>query len=195
MPFEDIGILRVMPNVTILEPSDAVMLKSLVHQLAITYGVQYIRFSRKELPKIYEPGSDFSIGKAVVLRDGKDATIITCGMLVAESLKAADMLAAEGIEVRVVDMFTIKPIDKYCILESAQLTGAIVTAENHQITGGLGSAVAEVLVENALVPMERVGVKDEFGEVGTQDYLMERFGLTAPHIVSAVKNAIRRKSI
>ena len=193
MPFEDIGIMRVMPGVTILEPSDSVMLKNLIHQMAQTFGVQYIRFTRKQTPKIYQEGSEFSIGKAIVLREGSDATIITCGLLVSESLKAASLLEAEGIKTRVVDMFTIKPIDRDCILESACLTGAIVTAENHQIIGGLGSAVAEVLAENASAVLERVGVQDEFGEVGGQGYLMERFKLTAPYIVQAVKKAISRK--
>ena len=130
-----------------------------------------------------------------MLREGRDAAIITCGMLVSESLKAADTLAAEDIQVRVVDMFTIKPIDRRCVLESARLTGAIVTAENHQVIGGLGSAVSEVLAEHVPTPLERVGVKDVFGEVGPQDYLMEHFGLTASHIAEAVKKVIRRKSV
>lgn len=195
MPFEDIGIMRVMPDVTIMEPSDTVMMKSLVRQMAETYGVQYIRFTRKQPVKIYEAGSKFHIGKGIVLREGRDAAIITCGMLVSESLKAADTLAAEDIHVRVVDMFTIKPIDRRCVLESARLTGAIVTAENHQVIGGLGSAVAEVLAEHVPTPLERVGVKDVFGEVGPQDYLMEHFGLTASHIAEAVKKVIRRKSV
>lgn len=195
MPFEDIGIMRVMPNVTVMEPSDAVMLKSLVHQMAEIYGVQYIRFSRKQLPKIYESGSEFRIGKGVVVREGQDATIIACGLMICESLKAAEILAREGIYVRVVDMFTIKPIDRECIVESAKQTGAIVTAENHQVIGGLGSAVAEVLAETIPTPMERVGVQGVFGEVGSQDYLMERFGLTAPFIVEAVEKVVRRKSV
>ena len=130
-----------------------------------------------------------------MLREGRDAAIITCGMLVSD--------AAEDIQVRVVDMFTIKPIDRRCVLESARLTGAIVTAslkaadtlENHQVIGGLGSAVSEVLAEHVPTPLERVGVKDVFGEVGPQDYLMEHFGLTASHIAEAVKKVIRRKSV
>ncbi|MGE5615072.1 MAG: transketolase family protein [Bacillota bacterium] len=193
MAFEDVGIMRVMPNVTIMEPSDAVMLRSLVWKMADTYGVQYMRTPRKNMPRIYEPGSEFEIGKAVVLREGTDVTLIAYGMTVIESLKAADILAAEGISARVVDMFTIKPIDKECVIESARKTGCIVTAENHQIIGGLGSAVAETLAENYPVPMERVGVQGIFGEVGTQDYLMERFELTAPHIVKKAKIAIARK--
>lgn len=194
MPFEDIGIMRVMPGITILEPSDAVMFADLLGQMANTYGLQYLRFCRKQMPKIYEEGSHFEIGKANVLREGADATVITCGMLVAEALKAAQLLQEEGISVRVVDMFTIKPIDADCILESAAKTGAIVTAENHQIIGGLASAVSEVLAENAVaVPLEKVGVKDTFGEVGDVSYLMERFQLTAPYIAEAVRKAVSKK--
>jgi transketolase len=194
MPFEDMGILRVMPGVTVMEPSDGVMLADLIQQMADTYGVQYIRFTRKNAVRIYEEGSHSEIGKAVTVRDGKDATIITCGILVAEALKAAQMLAAEGIDVRVVDMFTLKPIDADCILRCAAQTGAIVTAENHQLMGGLFSAVSEVLAENGVgVPMEKIGIHDEFGEVGDQDYLMERFQLSAPHIAAAVRKAVARK--
>jgi len=195
MPFEDIGIMRVMPNVTILEPSDEVMMEDLINQMAETYGVQYLRFTRKQMYKIYEEGSHFEIGKANVVREGKDATIITCGMLVIEALKAAETLAAEGIDVRVIDMFTIKPIDAECILACAKETGAIVTAENHQLIGGLTSAVSEVLAENGVaVAMEKIGIHDEFGEVGDQDYLMDRFQLTAPYIAEAVRKAVAKKA-
>ena len=194
MPFEDIGIMRVMPGVTIMEPSDAVMMEDLVNQMAETYGVQYLRFTRKNTMKIYEEGSHFEIGKANVVREGKDAAIITCGILVYEALQAAEALAAEGIDVRVVDMFTIKPIDAECVLACAKETGAIVTAENHQLIGGLTSAVSEVLAENAVaVAMEKIGIHDEFGEVGDQAYLMDRFQLTAPYIAEAVRKAVAKK--
>lgn len=194
MPFEDIGIMRVMPGVTILEPSDGVMLQDLIRQMADTYGVQYLRFCRKETVKIYEEGSHFEIGKAVTVREGTDATIITCGILVAEALKAAEALAEEGLSVRVVDMFTLKPIDAQCILACAKETGAIITAENHQLIGGLTSAVCEVLTQNRVaVAMESIGVQDEFGEVGDMTYLMDRFGLTAPYIIEKVKKAIAKK--
>ncbi len=194
MAFEDVGIMRVMPKVTILEPSDSVMMKKLIEQMAKTYGVQYMRTARKNMVKIYDECSEFQIGKAVVLREGRDVTIITYGVTVYESLKAADMLAAEGIQARVVDMFTIKPIDKHCVIESAKLTGAIVTVENHQIIGGIGSAVAEELCENYPAPLERIGVQGEFGEVGTEEYLMERFGLTAPIIAAKAKAVMARKT-
>ena len=195
MAFEDVGILRVMPNVTILEPSDTVMMKELVKKMIDTYGVQYMRFPRKGTARIYKEDTKFEFGKAVTLKEGRDVTIIAYGILVEESLKAADKLKEEGIYATVVDMFTVKPIDKKCIIEHAKKTGAIVTAENHQIIGGLGSAVSEVVSEDCPVPVERVGVKDEFGEVGKQDYLMKRFGLTAEHVVNAAKKAINRKKM
>lgn len=193
MSFEDVGIMRNIPGITIVEPSDATMMASIVPQIAETYGIFYMRMPRKNVRKIYDSNSEFSIGKAAVLKEGSDVTVITCGMCVYEALKAGEDLAKEGISARIVDMFTIKPIDKQCIIESAQKTGAIVTAENHSIINGLGSAVSEVLVENMLVPMERVGVKDEFGEVGTVEYLMERFGINAAAICTKAKEAIARK--
>ena len=194
MPFEDMGIMRVMPGVTIMEPSDAVMMKSLIHEMANTYGVQYIRYNRKGNPAIYEEGSTFTMGKGVLLRDGTDVTIIANGIMVYEALKAADALAAEGISARVIDMFTIKPLDTELVLASAAKTGAIVTAENHQVIGALGSAVAECLSENRPTILERVGIHDEFGEVGTQAYLAERFKLNAEEIIAAVKRALARKN-
>lgn len=193
MAFEDMGIMRVMPEVTVMEPSDPVMLASLIKKMAETKGVQYIRFPRKQAMYIYEEGSEFEMGRAVTLREGKDVTIIAIGMMVAEALNAADILAADGIEARVIDMFTIKPIDEECIVKCAEETGAIVTAENHQVIGGLASAVAEVLAEKRPVPMEKLGIYGEFGEVGSQDYLIERFGLTAENIVKLAKKAIDRK--
>ncbi|MBR2861815.1 MAG: transketolase family protein [Clostridia bacterium] len=194
MPFEDIGIMRVMPEITILEPSDSVMFKDLLRQLADIYGVQYLRFCRKNTVDIYEEGSHFTIGKANVVKEGADATIITCGILVWEAMKAAEALAKEGINVKVVDMFTIKPIDAECILESAKQTGAIVTAENHHLIGGLASAVSEVLAENGVsVPFEKIGVGEEFGEVGDVPYLMERFRLTDKYIAQAVRAAVAKK--
>lgn len=193
MPFEDVGIMRVMPHITVIEPSDAVQVKSIVKQIANTHGVVYMRMPRKQVYRLYEEGSEFQVGKGAVIREGKDVTIMAYGMEVVEALNAAKALEAEGISARVVDMFTIKPIDKACVLESAEKTGAIVTAENANIIGGLGSAVAEILAENMPVPMERVGVQDEFGEVGDQGYLKDHFGLTAPYIIDKVKKVLARK--
>lgn len=194
MAFEDIGLMRTMPQVTVIEPSDPTMMRSIVPQVAAMDGVVYLRMPRKKVYQVYENGSTFTIGKAEIIRDGSDVTLIASGMEVAQALFAADMLAEEGISARVVDMFTIKPIDAACIEACAKETGAIVTCENESIINGLGSAVAEVLVESTPVPMERVGVQDEFGEVGSQDYLMERFGLTAKTIVQKAKKAISRKA-
>jgi len=193
MAFEDVGIMRVMPDVTIVEPSDPTMMQALVPQIAQTYGVFYLRMPRKTVYDIYEPGSEFQLGKAAVIRNGSDVTLIATGIEVRHALQAAELLEAEGISARVVDMFTVKPVDKDCILSCAAETGAIVTCENGNIIGGLGSAVAEVLVENTPVPMERIGVQDEFGEVGPQSYLEERFGLTAPFIIEKAKKVISRK--
>jgi len=195
MPLEDLGILRTVPNITLLEPTDSIMLRDLIKQTAGLYGVFYIRLLRKSAMKIYEEGSTFEIGKAVEVKDGSDVTIIATGIMVEEALKAADSLAVEGINARVLNMFTLKPIDKEAIIRAAQETGAIVTAENHNIINGLGSAVAEVIAENVLVPLERVGVNDLFGEVGPQNYLQEKFGLTAANIVDKVKKAVARKVI
>jgi len=193
MPFEDMGILRNIPSITILEPVDTVMLKDLLVQTAGMYGLFYIRLLRKNAVKIYEEGSTFEIGKGVTLKEGKDVTIISTGIMVKEALDAAEKLAAEGISARVINMFTLKPIDKELIIKCARETGAIVTAENHSIINALGSAVAEVLGENIPVPLERVGVKDLFGEVGPVAYLRERFELTAEEIIIKAKKAIVRK--
>lgn len=193
MPFEDMGIVRNIPNVTIVEPVDSVQLRDLLKQTENSYGVFYIRLLRKSVVKIYEDGSTFEIGKGVTLKDGKDVTIIASGIMVDDALKAADELKGKGVSARVVNIFTLKPIDKNLIIQCAEETGAIVTAENHNIINGLGSAVAEVVVENVPVPMERVGVDDLFGEVGPQQYLKERFGLTAENIVAKVNKVINRK--
>jgi transketolase len=194
MPFEDMGIMRNIPEVTVLEPTDSTMLRDVIKQLADAYGVFYVRLMRKNAVKVFEEGSRFEIGKAVTLREGQDATIIAIGgICVAESLEAAKALAARGISVRVLNMFTLKPVDREAVIRSAAETGAIVTAENHSIINGLGSAVAEVLAENIPAPLERVGVQDIFGEVGPLDYLKQRFGLTASDIVKKVEKAIARK--
>lgn len=193
MAFEDVGLMRTIPGAVVVEASDPVMMRNLVPQIVDHKGVVYLRMVRKEVVRVYEDGSEFQLGKAAVIREGADVTIVACGIMVDEALKAAELLEAEGIQARVVDMFTIKPIDKDCIIESAAKTGAVVVAENHNMIGGLCSAVAEVLVENAPVPMERVGIDESFGEVGTQRDLMKRFGLTAEVIVEKAKKAIARK--
>jgi transketolase len=194
MPFEDVGIMRTIPGMTVIEPTDTVMLRYMIAKIAEEYGTHYIRMARRIVTKIYEAGSSFEIGKAVQIRDGSDVTIIACGYCVAEAVKAAEILATRGVSARVIDMFTIKPIDRETVIKAAEETGAIVTAENHNIMGGLGSAVAEVLAENRPTPMERIGIEDVFGEVGPVDYLAERFGLTTGHIVKKTERALERKN-
>lgn len=196
MPFEDVAIFRAFPNMTVIEPSDPVMLEDLMGKLAANYGMYYLRLFRKNALKIYEEGSTFEIGKANLLREGKDLTIITAGaVMMPEVLKAADDLAAEGIETRILDMFTIKPIDADAILAAAAETGAIVTAENHNVINGLGSAVTDVLMTKGdrFVPVEMIGVQDKFGQVGPLAYLKEAYHLTAADIVEAAKKAVARK--
>ncbi len=189
----DMGIMRGIPTMTVLEPTDNAMMRSLVSQIAYTYGPFFVRVFRKKPVKIYEEGSTFELGKGIILRDGNDLTIIASGIMVEESLKAAEKLAKQGIDARVVNIFTLKPIDKELIVECARKTGAIVTAENHSFINGLGSAVAETLVENSPVPMERVGVHDLFGEVGDANYLKKKFHLTDEDIVESAKKVLKRK--
>jgi len=189
MPFEDIALYRAIPGATVIEISDGAMLKSLMWQLKEHKGLTYIRTTRKGYPAVYSDDHPFQIGKGEVLRDGSDVTIIACGLMVGEAMKAASILAGEGIAARVIDMFTIKPIDRELVLKAAQETGKIVTAENHSIIGGLGDAVANALIEGGqFVPIKKVGVQDQFGSVGPQDYLQEHYGLTAAKIVEAVKS-------
>ena len=194
MPFEDVGIMRNIPTAIIVEPTDTTMLRSVVRDLSEKRGLHYIRLKRKTAIKVYEEGTTFTIGKGITIREGSDVTLIAAGIMVSEALAAAEQLAVEGISARVIDMFTLKPIDAELIKLAAAETGAIVTCENHSVINGLGSAVAEVLVQNTPVPMEMVGVRDEFGEVGDEAYLKERFGLTAANIVAKAKAVLARKS-
>ena len=193
MPFEDVGIMRTVPEMTIIEPTDGVMLEWALEEAAKNYGNYYIRILRKGCLKIYEDGSKFEMGKANKIREGSDVTLIASGIMVAEALKAAEMLADKGISARVLDMFTIKPIDAEAIIAAAAETGAIVSCENHNVIGGLGSAISEVLVQNTTCPVEMVGIKDVFGEVGPENYLRERFNLMPSDIVLAAEKVIRRK--
>lgn len=190
---EDIAITRVLPNMTVIAPCDWQETKKAVLAAAKWEGPVYIRFGREAVPEITDDESPFEIGKAQVLRDGKDAAIFACGAMVYEAMNAADTLAEQGISCRVVNLHTIKPIDEACILESARQCGAVVTAEEHQIHGGLGSAVAEVLALHHPVPMEMVAVADRFGQSGQPEELMELYGLTAKDIIRAVQRAVGRK--
>lgn len=193
MPFEDMGVYRSFPNMTILDVAEPHLLKEIMKEMANTYGVMYIRFPRKGKVCYYDETQTFEIGKGVVVKEGTDATIIASGVEVEAALIAAEELEKENINVRVVDMFTVKPLDEELVLKCAKETGAIVSAENHNKIGGLGSAVAEVLAENAAVPFKRIGVPDCFGEVGDKKFLAEKFGISAKDIAEAVKEVIKRK--
>ena len=195
MPLEDAGMYLSIPETTVLDPADYAQLASITRQLVNVEGVSYTRFVRKGIIKVYDDGSEFEIGKGVVLHESdKDvATIITSGIMVDEALKAYEALQAEGIAVRVIDMFTWKPLDEELVIKAAKETGAIVTAENHNVTCGLGSVVANCLAKNCPTVQEFVGVQDQFGQVGPQDFLMDEYGLRAANIVEAVKKAVARK--
>lgn len=194
MPFEDMAVLRGIPEIVLLEPCDPVALDDIVRQLADVYGIYYIRMVRKNSTAIYAPGSTFEIGKGNRLRNGTDVTLIASGIMVEEALIAAEQLAEEGVSARVVDMFTWKPIDEELIALCAEETGCIVTAENHNIYGGLGSAVAEAAAKTIPVPIEMVGTDDRFGQVGNESFLRGEYRLTAARIVEAAKRAIERKN-
>lgn len=196
MPLEDAAMYLSIPGTTVLDPADYVQLASVVESLCGEMkGVSYTRFVRKDIIKIYEDGSRFEIGKGVVLHESDQdaAAIITSGIMVDEALKAYEALQAEGISVRVIDMFTWKPLDEELVIKAAKETGAIVTAENHNVTCGLGSVVANCLAKNLPTVQEFVGVQDRFGQVGPQDFLMDEYGLRAANIIEAVKKAIARK--
>ena len=186
-------LLSAVLGVTVLEPTDSVMLADLMRQTKDRFGVFYIRLSRKKAEKIYTDGSTFEIGKAAKLREGSDAAIFATGISVADSLRAAELLEQEGLYVAVSNMFTIKPVDRDAIAEAAKAAGAIVTAENHNVIGGLGSAVSEVLTDTVCCPLERVGVQDRFGEVGDVNYLKKALHLTTEDIADAVRRAVARK--
>ncbi|MGE5654713.1 MAG: transketolase family protein [Bacillota bacterium] len=190
---EDISLMRVIPGMTVIVPADAEETKAAVKLSAEYHGPVYIRMGRSGVPVIHEQGLTMEWGKAMVLRQGKDVTLVATGIMVSVAMDAAQQLAGEGIEAEVVDVPFIKPFDAATISASAKKTGAVVTAEEHSIIGGLGSAVAEALAEHAPAPLERVGVKDTFGESGTPDALLKKYGLTAADIVEAAKRVLKRK--
>ncbi len=193
MPFEDMALYRALPGSTVIDVSDPVLLESVLRECVDRPGVKYIRTSRKGYAALYEEGSKLPIGKAVTLREGSDLTIFAAGIMVHEAMKAAQALEAEGIRAAVLDLFTVKPLDEEAVVAWAQKTGAVVVAENHNKIGGLCSAVSEVLALRCPTSVAFVAVEDEFGEVGPQSYLQERFGLTAGHIVAQAKEVLSRK--
>ena len=190
---EDIALMRALPNMTVIVPADGIETKQVIKAAAELEGPVYIRLGRPKVPVLFGEEYKFEIGKGVLMKDGTDVTLVGTGIMVSKAMEAAELLAAEGISAAVVNISTIKPLDAELIIAQAQKTGAVVTCEEHTICGGLGSAVAEVLVENCPVPMARVGVEDKFGESGLPDELLEKYGLSASNIAAQAKAVIARK--
>ena len=192
---EDLAVFRTLPNVTVLHPSDDVSTRILTKRLAQTNSPSYMRTARNKTPVLYDETDPDSIqiGKGITLKRGSDVAILACGVLVSESLDAAELLEQEGIHATVIDMHTLKPLDTELVNELVETCGALVTAEDHNVIGGLGSAVAEHLVKNTFAPLEMVGVQDRFGESGQADEMLEVMNLSSRYIVDAAKKAIARK--
>ena len=190
---EDIALMRVLPNMTVIVPADAIEAYKAVEAAASHDGPVYIRLNRVNTPIIFDDSYDFQIGNGVKIRNGKGGTIIATGTMVSGSLEAAEVLKDEGIDAEVINIHTIKPIDSKMILESARKTGCIVTAEEHNVIGGLGGAVAEVVAESEPVPIKRVGIPDVFGESGNYNELLEKFGCTKEHIAGAAKEVMDKR--
>jgi len=191
---EDIAIYRSLPNMIVIQPCDYIEAKKTVHTLAKHKGPSYMRLLRNPLPIIHDENYKFEIGKGEVLRKGKDAVIFSTGTMVHESLKAVDTLKEDKIEVSVVNIHTIKPLDEKLVIDLARKTGCVITAEDHNIIGGLGSAVAEVLSEKYPCLMKRIGMEDRYGESGKPAELYDKYGLSAKHIVKKVKETIKKKN-
>ncbi len=185
--FEDIALMRSIPGMTVINPSDGVSAGKLLEQAVAMEGPCYVRLGRAAVPVCYDESDEIVLGKGNCVREGKDVSIIATGIMVNEALMAAEELAKDGIDARVIDIHTIKPLDEEIIIKAAQETGKIVTAEEHSVIGGLGSAVAEVVTKNAPVKMAYVGQQDTFGESGKPDQLKEKYGMTAADIIAAVK--------
>ena len=195
MPFEDAGMYLSIPDSTVIDACDYEQLAAVTRELADTEGVSYTRFVRKDVMKIYGEGTEFKIGKGIVLHESDEdaATVFCSGIMVDEALKAYEQLLEENVSIRVIDMFTWKPLDEELVLKAAAETGAVVTAENHNVTCGLGSAVSRILAAKLPTPQEFVGAQDRFGQVGAQSFLMDEYGLRAADIIVAVKKVIDRK--
>jgi transketolase len=189
---EDITLMRVLPGMKVLVPADYNAAKGALRTAAATPGPVYVRLGRSGVPQVYEDGFDFEVGKAHVLREGADITIVACGMMVGQALEAADLLADKGISAEVIDAASVKPLDVKTVTGSAAKTGAVVTCEEHSVIGGLGSAVAEVLGESNPVPLKRVGVQDVFGTSGEPAELLEHFGLTPEDVADAAVTVLGR---
>ncbi len=188
--FEDIALMRTIPGMTVVNPSDAVATKKLLRQIVEMDGPCYFRVGRAAVPVFYGEDDEITLGKGNLIREGKDATIIATGIMVSKAYEAAEALAAEGIDARVIDIHTIKPIDEEIIIKAASETGAIVTAEEHSVIGGLGDAVAQVVVKNCPCRIAMVGQLDTFGESGKPDQLLEKYHMTAADIAEAVRKVL-----
>ena len=193
MPFEDIGIMRLIPGCVCVEPTDGAMLKALMPQIAAYKGLVYIRLFRKKTEKVFEDGENFDLFKARSIKEGKDVTIIASGIMVSRAIEAAEILKGEGIDAGVLNTYTWKPMDKEAVISAAKRSGAIVVAENHNICGGLTSAVTETVCAGCPVPVLSVGVNDKFGEVGKMPYLSDVYNLNVSDIVERCKQAIALK--
>lgn len=193
MSFEDIGVLRSIPGLVIFEPTDGTQLRKAIPQIADYYGVVYIRMIRKLAPDVFDEACDFDLFKVSKLKDGKDLSIFCSGIMVSETLAAEKELQARGIDAEIINVHTIKPIDWAGIVASAKKTGAVLTVENHNVIGGLKSAVCEVLIEECPVPLRSVGVEDEFGQVGKMPYLRECYNLRASDIVQKALEVLSLK--
>jgi len=191
---EDIGLMKMLPGMTVVVPCDYNQTKAATKKIADYHGPVYLRFGRPKWPNFTkEDGSDFVIGKAQKLADGKDISIIACGHLVWKAIEAGKILEAEGISVEVINLHTIKPFDEAAIIESLSKTGCAVTAEEHNIIGGMGDMIAQAAAKHCPVPIEYIGTNDTFGESGTPNQLLQKYGLDTPNIVEAAKKAIARK--
>lgn len=190
---EDMGMMKMLPNMVVINPCDFNQTKAATHAIAKYTGPVYLRFGRPKMPNFTDPHGDFIIGKAVTLTDGKDISVFATGHLVWKALEAAKMLNEKGIQCEVINIHTIKPLDETAILNSVMKTGCAVTAEEHMRNGGLGDSIAQLLVRKNPVPVEMVAIDDKFGESGTPDELMKKYGLDSPDIVQAALLAIQRK--
>lgn len=190
---EDIGLMRILPHMTVIVPADGIETEKALRALVQHRGPAYLRLSRMDFPVLFDAAYEFSPGRGTVMKAGSDVTIIAAGLMVSQALKAVEQLEAEGISAQLINMSTIKPIDRELIVQAAGKTGAVVTAEEHSIIGGLGSAVAEVLSEHCPTPMRRIGVQDRPGTSGSPAELLERYRLNPSHITSAVKDVLRQK--
>jgi len=190
---EDLALMRALPGMTVVVPADATETKKAVKVLAAMNGPAYLRLGRPPVPVLFDDGYQFQIGKAPRLRDGKDVAILACGVLVGEAMQAAEQLEKEGVSVLVLNVSTIKPLDEEAVVAAARQCGCVVTAEEHNVMGGLGSAVAETLARRLPTPMRLIGVQDTFGESGKPDELLEKYGLKAHHIVDAARDVMMLK--